>query len=80
MGAAVGGVPEWLLDGEHGYLVPPGEALTLAAAADRLAVDPGEARRMGQAGRQWVAQNLGQEDLMQSLEHLYGRALAGEAA
>jgi glycosyltransferase involved in cell wall biosynthesis len=48
---AVMGVPELVLDGEAGTLVPPGRAEPLAAALRELAADPEARRRMGAAGR-----------------------------
>jgi len=47
----VGGVDEAVLDGESGFLVPPGDALALARAMQRLQVDVGLSERMGAAGR-----------------------------
>lgn len=80
VGARVGAVPEWLLEGEHGHLVPPGDAPALARAADRLAGDPQKARRMGRAGRAWVARHMKREDLMERLGEVYQQALDREAA
>jgi glycosyltransferase involved in cell wall biosynthesis len=45
--AADGGVLEIVDDGETGLLVPPGDAVALAAAIDRLLGDPELARRLG---------------------------------
>ncbi|HWI61032.1 MAG TPA: glycosyltransferase family 4 protein [Symbiobacteriaceae bacterium] len=47
----VGGVPEVVVDGETGLLVPPEDPGALAAAARRLLSDPALAARMGEAGR-----------------------------
>jgi glycosyltransferase involved in cell wall biosynthesis len=47
--AAVGGVPEMLVDGESGLLVPPDDAAALAAAVGGLLVDPGARSRLGEA-------------------------------
>ncbi|MBU1274199.1 MAG: glycosyltransferase family 4 protein [Proteobacteria bacterium] len=80
VGTRVGGVPEWLLPGEHGILVPPGDPAALARAADDLAGDPEQARRMGRAGRAWVARHMEGEGLMRRLERIYQEALAREAA
>lgn len=61
--SAVGGIPEIVVDGETGILVPVeltatgaaadpgGYARGLAEAINRLVSDPATARRMGQAGR-----------------------------
>jgi len=48
---AVGGVGELVVDGETGFLVPPGDASALAAAITRLLADPVLRRRMGSSGR-----------------------------
>jgi glycosyltransferase involved in cell wall biosynthesis len=47
----VGGLPEIVVDGVTGLLVPAGDALALAAAIERLLADPELAGRMGAAGR-----------------------------
>ena len=51
---AVGGVPEVVLDGETGFLVPPGDSKRLAAALARLVDDAGLRRSLGDAGRRRV--------------------------
>ena len=47
----VGGVPELVVDGETGLLVPPGNDRLLASALRRLLADPELRRRMGEAWR-----------------------------
>jgi glycosyltransferase involved in cell wall biosynthesis len=49
--SAVGGVPELVVDGETGLLVPPDDVAALAAALERLVREPERRRRMGDAGR-----------------------------
>jgi len=44
-----GGQVDFLKDGENGYLVRAGDTEALAGAIARLAADPDQARRMGQA-------------------------------
>jgi glycosyltransferase involved in cell wall biosynthesis len=48
----VGGTPDQVIDGETGYLVPPGDGDALRRALLRLASDPVAAAAMGEAGRQ----------------------------
>ncbi len=48
---AVGGVPELILNGRTGLLVPPGDATALAAALQTLLQDAVLAHRMGDAAR-----------------------------
>ena len=50
----VGGIPELVVDGVTGTLVPPADAPALGAAVEALLDDPVLARRMGQAGREHV--------------------------
>ena len=50
--SAISGVPEIVVDGETGYLVPPGDAAPLADAIERVLRDPGAADRLGRAGRE----------------------------
>jgi glycosyltransferase involved in cell wall biosynthesis len=47
----IGGIPEVLLDGETGLLVPPGDRAALLAAATRLLTDDGLRARFGAAAR-----------------------------
>jgi glycosyltransferase involved in cell wall biosynthesis len=47
----VSGIPEVVVDGETGWLVPPESPEALAGALEEVLSDPGEARRRGEAGR-----------------------------
>lgn len=51
----VAGVGELVTDGEHGFLVPPGDVESLAARIRDLACDPARRQRMGAAGQARVA-------------------------
>lgn len=52
--AAAGGVPEVVVDGETGLLIPFGDVAALAGAVARLCDEPGLAGRLGAAGRELV--------------------------
>ncbi len=54
---SVGGVPEAVVDGVTGLLVPPDRPIQLAAAFQRLIDDPALRRRLGNAGREWATRN-----------------------
>lgn len=51
---AVGGVPEMLVDGVTGYLVPPRDDAALAEGIVNVLSDPDRARKMGRAARERV--------------------------
>jgi glycosyltransferase involved in cell wall biosynthesis len=50
VGTAVGGVPEVVVDGETGFLVPPGDHTAMARRIVQLLKDPALRARMGAAG------------------------------
>ncbi len=49
--SAVSGIPEVVVDGETGWLVPPEDADRLVEALTAAHTDPAEAKRRGEAGR-----------------------------
>lgn len=51
---AVGGVPEMVLEGETGLLVPPNDPEALAQAINSLLAEPARMRAMGAKGRERV--------------------------
>ena len=75
--ARVGGNPEAVVDGETGLLVPLGDAEALAAATVRLLADPGEARRLGAAGRGRAAKLFALTTMVGAYEALYVRMAGG---
>lgn len=52
---SVGGIPEVLVDGEHGLLVPAGDKAALAAGISRLLQDEGLRAHLREAGPQRIA-------------------------
>lgn len=83
--SAVGGIPEVVVDGETGYLVPleqqdesPFEPLhprkfsaDLAAAVNRVLADPVRAKEMGAAGRRRVEEHFAWSAIAQRTVNLY---------
>ena len=53
-----GGMPEAVVHGETGMLVPPGDVEALAGALDDLLADPERARRLGEAGKRRVEERF----------------------
>lgn len=49
-----GALPEYVQEGVTGWVVPPGDAASLAQALQAGLADPARLAAMGQAGRQWV--------------------------
>jgi glycosyltransferase involved in cell wall biosynthesis len=72
----VGGVPEAVVDGETGLLVPPGEPSTLARALERLVADPALRGRLGAAGRERVEELFHLDRCREAHVELYRRELA----
>jgi glycosyltransferase involved in cell wall biosynthesis len=52
--SAVSGIPEVVVDGETGWLVPPEDPRALGVALEDVLARPEEARRRGEAGRRRV--------------------------
>ena len=72
---AVGGVPEVVLDGQTGVLVPPSDPAALAQAILRLLGDPSLAQRLGAAGRWHVYPRHDAGRLVDDMRALYLREL-----
>jgi glycosyltransferase involved in cell wall biosynthesis len=70
----IGGIPEVVVDGTTGILVPPGDSASLAAAVRRLANDPQEGARMGRRGRARIARVFSREKMIAEIEALYASA------
>lgn len=68
---AVGGIPDVVVQGRHGYLVPPRDTQALTLALDRLLSDPAARRAMGAAGREYVRANLAVEVIASRLDDIY---------
>lgn len=72
-----GGIPEAVIHGETGLLVPPGNAKALAAGITKLLRDAALRRRMGEAGRARVAAEFGVDRLVSRTLAAYRRRKPG---
>lgn len=71
IGTAVGGIPELVLDGETGLVVPPESPAELAAALDSLAANPEKRRELGRRGRERVREQFSVEKIARRTVALY---------
>jgi len=77
--ARTGGIPEVVLDGQTGVLVPRENPEALRAALLQLAGDPALRAKLGAAGRDRVAREFPVSKLVQSYEALYSELTARKA-
>jgi glycosyltransferase involved in cell wall biosynthesis/peptidoglycan/xylan/chitin deacetylase (PgdA/CDA1 family) len=77
-----GGIPELVNHEDSGFLVTPGDPVSLADALERLALDASLRERMGRAGRETILREFDQERCAADLVGLIQRwgGLAGETA
>jgi alpha-maltose-1-phosphate synthase len=69
--SAVGGIPEVVVDGETGVLVPAGDPPALAAAVNELVGDPARAQAMGEAGRERAVTEFAWRHIAEQTAELY---------
>jgi glycosyltransferase involved in cell wall biosynthesis len=74
----VGGVPDVVREGEHGFLVEPGDVDALADRLAALARDPELRERLGAAGRERVLPRYAVDRLVDDMDRLYRSLLAAE--
>ncbi len=71
-----GGVPEIVVDGETGLLVPPGEDEPLAQAILEMLEDPGRAREMALAGRRRALERFDVRRVAEQVGRVYEEMLS----
>ena len=69
--SAVGGIPEAVSDGLNGYLVAPGDRVTLVRRLRELLLDPALAGRIGAAARESARLRFSPERVLPALEDIY---------
>ncbi|HKE36104.1 MAG TPA: glycosyltransferase [Candidatus Baltobacteraceae bacterium] len=72
----VGGIPEILIDGERGYLVPPGNPAALAERLRRVANDARTAQRTALAAYEFARSHLTWEANAKRYSRLYAELVA----
>lgn len=76
----VGGLPDVVIDGQTGRLVPPGDAQALAAATlQLLALSESEKQRMGQNGREKIMELFDLQKTVNQLESIYCEYYEGKS-
>ena len=77
--SSIGGLPELVVDGVTGLLVPPGDPNALRAALAELAGDPARRDTLGRAGKT-RAELYSASRIVPRLEEVYGSLLASKAS
>jgi glycosyltransferase involved in cell wall biosynthesis len=78
VGTRVGGIPEMVVDGQTGLLVPPRSPGALAAAIDRLLEDEPLRRRLGAAARTRCEALFSLKSHVASVVEQYRQVVAGD--
>lgn len=73
------GIPDAVIEGEHGYLVAEHDITGMAAAMLRIALDPALAARLGAAYRERVVANFSRKVSIERLQGLLAEAANAEA-
>jgi glycosyltransferase involved in cell wall biosynthesis len=73
--SAVGGIPEMLVDGTSGRLVPSGDSAALAAAVIELLADAPRRRRMGDAALARLTGTFSQDGFANTMFTAFGDAV-----
>jgi glycosyltransferase involved in cell wall biosynthesis len=76
---AVNGIPEQIIDGVTGLLVPPEDSMALAQAIKRLAADPALRQRLGQAAQLKFQQEFTSDKMVEITNQLYRTMLPAPA-
>ena len=74
----VGGIPEMIVDGENGLLVPSHDPSALAAATALLLTDHALATRLATAGHQLVHDRFCLDYMLRDIEAIYALAVGGD--
>jgi len=78
LASAVGGLADAVVDERTGLLIPPGDAVALGAALERLVHEPELRLRLGAAGPARVAEGFLPEQMVDAYERLYAEVLRND--
>jgi glycosyltransferase involved in cell wall biosynthesis len=67
----VSGVPELLVDGENGFIVPPEDPQALAIALEKAIRDPALRQRLGEAAERTVRRDFDHQTSIRQLKNLF---------
>ncbi len=73
-----GGIKDWLLDGQNGYLVPWMDRAKFAGRVDELLNDKPLAKKLGEAGLQLVSERYDFETYIGDLEKMFACVIVGK--
>ena len=76
----VGGIPDVVVDGETGLLVPEKDPAALARAFERLASDPALRAKVAEGAKQRCAEFFSWDRVVANLVAVYERVLSGEGS
>jgi glycosyltransferase involved in cell wall biosynthesis len=76
----VGGLPEVVVAGQTGIVVPPKDEGAAAQALEKLFLAPGLRKKMAREGQEWVQKNHGWDENARVMEDLYDRVISGASA
>jgi glycosyltransferase involved in cell wall biosynthesis len=71
----VGGLPDLIVHGRNGLLVPSASPSALAHAVCSLFLEPARLRRMSDAARRSVGRQFSAQAMVEAIDHLYGELL-----
>jgi glycosyltransferase involved in cell wall biosynthesis len=76
----IGGVPEIVLDGVGGVLVPAGDAAALARALEELAADPRRRAALGQQAYEHFVARFSRQQMVDGLGQIYSQCISRKRA
>ncbi|MEW6746051.1 MAG: glycosyltransferase [Planctomycetota bacterium] len=76
VGSEIGGIPELILSGETGVLVPPGDEQALVEVIHRLLSAPREAYRLGREAWEYARDRFSGATHLEQLAAIYDEAMA----